>query len=114
MEVLGFPVVGPTESRSPSQEVTMKRPHKNHDGSKGRLFLSAFAFAALLNCSAPQPRLTGVAYEYDSAKDMLKKGRFDKALEFSEAPAKASPPQRLYAARPGFPGRGLQRTHPRI
>lgn len=50
------------------------------------------AVAALVRCSAPQPRLTGVAYEYDSAKDMLKKGRFDKAIEFSEAPAKASPP----------------------
>jgi hypothetical protein len=48
--------------------------------------------AALLGCSTPQPRLTGVAYEYDSAKDMLKKGKYDKALEFSEAPAKASPP----------------------
>ncbi len=70
----------------------MKSPIKIHDCSKTRFFISAFAIAALLNCSAPQPRLTGVAYEYDSAKDMLKKGRFDKALEFSEAPAKASPP----------------------
>jgi hypothetical protein len=56
------------------------------------VFVSAFVIAVLLGCSAPQPRLTGVAYEYDSAKDMLKKGRFDKALEFSEAPAKAMPP----------------------
>lgn len=70
----------------------MRSPHRIHDGSNGRFILSAFVIAALLNCSAPQPRLTGVAYEYDSAKDMLKKGRFDKALEFSEAPAKASPP----------------------
>lgn len=54
--------------------------------------LCALLIVALLGCTAPQPRLTGVAYEYDSAKDMLKKAKFDKALEFSEAPAKASPP----------------------
>jgi hypothetical protein len=55
--------------------------------------LLALLTAALMSCSGtPQPRLTGVAYEYDSAKDMLKKGKYDKALEFSEAPAKASPP----------------------
>jgi hypothetical protein len=49
---------------------------------------------ALVSCSGgpPQPRLTGVAYEYDSAKDMLKKGKFDKAIEFSEAPATSVPP----------------------
>jgi hypothetical protein len=58
-----------------------------------RGILLVFLITALLSCSGPgQPRLTGVAYEYDSAKDMLKKGKFDKALEFSEAPAKANPP----------------------
>lgn len=58
----------------------------------GRLAVALIMSIALAGCSTPQPRLTGVAYEFDSAKDMLKKGRFDKALEFSEAPAKASPP----------------------
>lgn len=57
-----------------------------------RMCISILAAFALVSCSPSQPRLTGVAYEYDSAKDMLQKGRFDKALEFSEAPAKASPP----------------------
>ena len=66
--------------------------HSTYIGSSLRTIVSVLAVAALMGCSAPQPRLTGVAYEYDSAKDMLKKGRFEKAIEFSEAPAKASPP----------------------
>lgn len=64
----------------------------SHRGPNVRVSVLAFLAAAWLSCSAPQPRLTGVAYEYDGAKDMLKKGRFEKALEFSEAPAKAMPP----------------------
>lgn len=50
------------------------------------------SLALALSCSAPVPRPTGVAYEYDSAKDMFKKGRFDKALDFTDGPATASPP----------------------
>jgi hypothetical protein len=46
----------------------------------------------VLACSAPVPRPTGVAYEFDSAKDMFKRGRFDKALDFTDGPASASPP----------------------
>ena len=70
----------------------MRYPQNTIYGSRGRLSFAVVMSLALAGCSAPQPRLTGVAYEYDSAKDMLKKGRFDKALVFSEAPAKASPP----------------------
>ena len=43
-------------------------------------------------CSAPAPRPTGVAYDYDAAKDMFKKGKFDRVLEFTEDSAKGSPP----------------------
>ncbi|MBI1982717.1 MAG: hypothetical protein HYS61_00785 [Acidobacteria bacterium] len=58
-----------------------------------RVFLPGLLSVTLMvSCSAPVPRPTGVAYEYDSAKDMFKKGRFDRALEFSDGPAKASPP----------------------
>lgn len=60
---------------------------------KGRGLLPVFLTLVLaLACSAPVPRPTGVAYEFDSAKDMFKKGRFDKALDFTDAPATASPP----------------------
>lgn len=59
----------------------------------GRALVPAMLIVVLgLSCSPPQPRPTGVAYEYESAKDMLRKGRFERALEFSEDPALASPP----------------------
>ncbi len=71
----------------------MKIPRILYHTLSGRALLPVWLVVALaLSCSPPQPRPTGVAYEYDSAKDMLRKGRFDRALEFSEAPAKASPP----------------------
>jgi hypothetical protein len=58
-----------------------------------RLFFSGFlALALMASCSAPVPRPTGVAFEYESAKEMFMKGRFDRALDFTDAPAKASPP----------------------
>ena len=59
---------------------------------KGRVLVPVFLILVLiLACSAPVPRPTGVAYEFDSAKDMFKKGRFDKALDFTDNPASASP-----------------------
>ena len=83
--------------------------HSSHFPLSVRMCISILAVYALVSCAPSQPRLTGVAYEYDSAKDMLKKGRFDKALEFSEAPAKASPPNRSPGGgswSPAFPGAG--------
>jgi len=59
----------------------------------GRIVLPALlSLVLVLACSVPVPRPTGVAYEFDSAKDMFKKGRFDKALDFTDGPANASPP----------------------
>jgi hypothetical protein len=59
----------------------------------GRLLgLLVTALAFILSCSAPQPRPTGVAYEFDSAKDMFKRGRFDRAADFADGPATAVPP----------------------
>ena len=59
------------------------------------LFLVLGILLLLAACSPPQPRPTGVAYDYDAAKDMFRKGRFDKALDFSERSANASPPDAL-------------------
>ena len=70
----------------------MQFKHRSHWSSNVHTLVTFLIIAALAGCSTPQPRLTGIAYEYDSAKDMLKKGRFEKALEFSEAPAKSTPP----------------------
>jgi len=56
------------------------------------LALVLAAVAGLLACSAPQPRLAGFSYEYESAKDMFKREKFEMALEFANRPSKAVPP----------------------
>ena len=48
--------------------------------------------ALSVSCSPPVQKPSGPAYDYDAAKDMFKRGRFDKAIEFSDALATASPP----------------------
>jgi hypothetical protein len=84
--------MGARDHQRPAEEF-MHMIHRVRFGLLVRVGLIACLAGWLAGCSGShQPRLTGVAYEYDSAKDMLKKGRFDKALEFSEAPAMAVPP----------------------
>jgi hypothetical protein len=45
----------------------------------------------MLACSPPVKRPTGPAREYDDAKDMFKRGRFDRTLDFSDGLASATP-----------------------
>jgi hypothetical protein len=47
----------------------------------------------LAGCSAPTPRPTGDAATYQDAKDMFKKGRFDRVLEFTDELAREKPPK---------------------
>ena len=49
------------------------------------------SLALTLSCSAPVQRPTGPAADYQDAKDMFKRSRFDRALEFSDGLASASP-----------------------
>jgi hypothetical protein len=49
----------------------------------------------LVACSAPTPRPTGDAATYQDAKDMFKKGRFDRTLEFTEGLAQQKPPKQF-------------------
>lgn len=49
--------------------------------------LLVFMFA----CSPPVKRPTGPAREYDDAKDMFKRGRFERVLEFTNGAASATP-----------------------
>jgi hypothetical protein len=49
------------------------------------------SLALILGCSAPVPRPTGPAADYQDAKDMFKRGRFDRALDFTDGLASASP-----------------------
>jgi hypothetical protein len=55
------------------------------------LFVLLATLALTWSCSAPVPRPTGAAADYQDAKDMFKRGRYDKALEFTEGQASASP-----------------------
>ena len=47
--------------------------------------------ALTLSCSAPVPRPVGPAADYQDAKDMVKRNRFDRALEFTDGLASATP-----------------------
>lgn len=49
----------------------------------------------LVSCSPPVERPTGPARDYEDAKDMFKRGRFDRALEFTDGLAAASPPTKF-------------------
>lgn len=55
------------------------------------LFIILMTLVLSVSCSAPVQKPTGPAYDYDATKDMFKRGRFDKAVEFSDALAAASP-----------------------
>jgi hypothetical protein len=50
------------------------------------------AAALLASCSPPVQKPTGPAADYDNAKDMFKRGRFDRAIEFTDGLSTASPP----------------------
>ncbi len=63
-----------------------------------RFCLFALLSLLLVGCSAPVPRPTGVAYEWQSAKEMFQKGRPERALEFTDDLDTASPPN-AYTAR---------------
>ena len=70
----------------------MKARHASAAYIRRLIVPSLLSLVLIASCSAPVPRPTGVAYEYDSAKDMLKKGQFNRALEFSDGAATATPP----------------------
>ena len=55
------------------------------------LVLLLTSLALVLSCSAPVPKPTGPAADYQDAKDMFKRGHFDRALEFSDGLATANP-----------------------
>ena len=55
------------------------------------LVLLLASLALVLSCSAPVPKPTGPAADYQDAKDMFKRNRFDRALEFTDGLASASP-----------------------
>ena len=58
----------------------------------GRVLVAVFPLLVLmLACSPPVKRPTGPALEYDDAKAMFKRGRFERTLEFTDGLASAMP-----------------------
>ena len=49
------------------------------------------SLALTLSCSQPVPKPTGPAADYQDAKDMFQRGRFDRVLELTDGLASASP-----------------------
>lgn len=65
----------------------------NHSSIKSYQVLVVLLACLLVSvsCSAPAPKPTGPAADYQDAKDMVKRGRFDRAVEFTDGQAKAVP-----------------------
>ena len=65
----------------------------SHTPACRRVLIPAFLLLSFLTaCSAPVQRPTGPALQYDDAKDMFKRGRFDRTLEFTGSLARMVPP----------------------
>ena len=64
-----------------------------HSFSRSCCLLTLLVLASLLavNCSAPVQKPTGPGHDYDSAKDMFKRGRFDRALDLTDGLSTANP-----------------------
>ena len=73
----------------------MKAPHPSIAYIRSLIVPGLLSLILIASCSAPVPRPTGVAYEWESAKDMFKKGQFNRALEFSDGAATATPPNQF-------------------
>ncbi len=69
----------------------MQAPHLSARSVRRLIVPGLFTLILIASCSAPVPRPTGAAYEWESAKDMFRKGRFDRSLEFSDGAASANP-----------------------
>lgn len=70
----------------------MSRPFDSFSRRSRWFSLMAVAGMVLASCSAPIQKPIGPARDYEGAKDMFKRGRFDRALNFTDGLATASPP----------------------
>jgi hypothetical protein len=70
----------------------MKAPQPSTAYIRRLIVPGLLSLILIASCSAPVPPPTGVAYEFASAKDMFKKGQFNRALEFADGAATATPP----------------------
>jgi hypothetical protein len=59
-------------------------PNKVHISSSRPFFLATLISLFVSACSAPVPRLTGPAADFEDSKEMFRRGNFDRALEFTD------------------------------
>jgi hypothetical protein len=70
----------------------MKAPHPSTAYIRRLIVPGLLSLILIASCSAPVPPPKGVAYEFDAAKDMFKKGQYNRALEFADGASTATPP----------------------
>ena len=70
----------------------MHTRHGSYFASRRLLAALWFCLALVLSCSAPVQRPIGPARDYEDAKDMFKRNKFDRTLEFTDGLSTATPP----------------------
>ena len=78
------------------------------------LVLLLTSLALVLSCSAPVPKPTGPAADYQDAKDMFKRSRFDRALEFSDGLATATSGYKIHRTGASAPRGDFHRPAPEL
>ena len=73
----------------------MNQPCHLNSRAHQPLILAILSLLLIPSCSPPIERPTGPARDYEDAKDMFKRGRFDRTLEFTDGLATASPPTKF-------------------
>ena len=76
---------------TPSGGKQMNKANHSNLHFHGVLAGLLISLALSSSCSAPVPKPVGPAADYQDAKDMFKRSRFDRALEFTDGLATASP-----------------------
>lgn len=70
----------------------MHTPHGSYFAPRRLLAALWPCMALVLCCSAPVQKPTGPARDYEDAKDMFKRNKFNRTLEFTDGLATAAPP----------------------
>src|SRR5713226_4593939 len=75
--------------------IAMSLPHRLHSPLPRTYLLIALNTLLILACGPSVQRPTGLASEYEDAKDMFKRGKFDRALDFTDGLVSGSTPNKF-------------------
>ena len=73
----------------------MSLPHRLHSSLPRTSLLIALNLLLISACGPSIQRPTGLASEYEDAKDMFKRGKFDRALDFTDGLVSGSTPNKF-------------------